>query len=67
MSTEYCKLGMQELPDGSQLKLPPILLGQLGEDPAKKTVFIYSHLDVQPALKEDSWDTELYHSPHSIF
>lgn len=28
------------------------------QDPAKKTVVLYGHLDVQPALKEDGWDTE---------
>lgn len=30
----------------------------MGNDPKKKTVCIYGHLDVQPALKEDGWDTE---------
>jgi len=34
------------------------LLGRLGTDPAKKTLLIYGHLDVQPAKKEDGWDTE---------
>lgn len=28
------------------------------KDPAKKTVCVYGHLDVQPALAEDGWDTE---------
>lgn len=28
------------------------------QDPAKKTVAIYGHLDVQPALKEDGWGSE---------
>ena len=32
-------------PDGSKLKLPPVLLGQLGNDPKKKTVLLYGHLD----------------------
>ena len=27
-------------------------------DPKKKTVCVYGHLDVQPASKEDGWDTE---------
>lgn len=27
-------------------------------DPAKKTVCVYGHLDVQPANKEDGWDTD---------
>ena len=30
----------------------------LNQDPAKKTICIYGHLDVQPALLEDGWDTE---------
>ncbi|CAB9500595.1 Cys-Gly metallodipeptidase DUG1 [Seminavis robusta] len=38
--------------------LPPILLGEFHVDPAKKTVCVYGHLDVQPAKKEDGWDTD---------
>uniref|UniRef100_A0A3B4FPZ2 Cytosolic non-specific dipeptidase n=1 Tax=Pundamilia nyererei TaxID=303518 RepID=A0A3B4FPZ2_9CICH len=41
-----------------EIPLPPIILGQLGSDPAKKTVCIYGHLDVQPANIDDGWDTE---------
>ena len=33
-------------------------MGQLGSDPKKKTLLVYGHLDVQPALKEDGWDYE---------
>lgn len=51
-------IGMQTLPDGSKIPLPPVLFGQLGNDPKKKMVCVYGHLDVQPALKEDGWDTE---------
>lgn len=43
--------GFQTLPDGKKIPLPPVLLGQLGTDPKKKTVCVYGHLDVQPALK----------------
>jgi len=57
-SIEYCDVGMQTLPDGSKLKLPPVLMGELGNDPNKKTLLVYGHLDVQPALKEDGWDYE---------
>ena len=39
-------------------ELPPILLAKFGEDPQKKTVCVYGHLDVQPAAKEDGWYTE---------
>ncbi len=43
------EIGMQKQPDGSELPLPPVILGHLGNDPKKKTVCIYGHLDVQPA------------------
>uniref|UniRef100_A0A669DX80 Cytosolic non-specific dipeptidase n=1 Tax=Oreochromis niloticus TaxID=8128 RepID=A0A669DX80_ORENI len=33
-------------------------LVDVGSDPAKKTVCIYGHLDVQPANISDGWDTE---------
>uniref|UniRef100_A0A8C4NG37 Carnosine dipeptidase 2 n=1 Tax=Eptatretus burgeri TaxID=7764 RepID=A0A8C4NG37_EPTBU len=55
---EYVDIGMQKLPDDSEIPLPPVLLGALGNDPKKKTLCIYGHLDVQPAEKEDGWDTE---------
>ncbi|OAD52750.1 Cytosolic non-specific dipeptidase [Eufriesea mexicana] len=58
VTTELVDIGKQNLPDGSQIPLPPVLLGTLGSDPKKKTVLLYGHLDVQPALKEDGWDTE---------
>jgi len=51
-------VGTQDLPNGDKIPLPPVLFGQLGQDPSKKTICIYGHLDVQPALKEDGWDTE---------
>ncbi|KAH0947724.1 hypothetical protein HN011_009282 [Eciton burchellii] len=57
-TTELADIGKQTLPDGSEIPLPPVLLGSLGSDSKKKTVLIYGHLDVQPALKEDGWDTE---------
>ncbi|MCI8652429.1 MAG: M20/M25/M40 family metallo-hydrolase [Angelakisella sp.] len=36
----------------------PIITGQLGEDPEKKTVFVYAHYDVQP-----TGDLSLWRSP----
>ncbi len=45
-------------PDGQKLKLPPVLLGHLREDPKKKMLLLNGHLDVQPVLKEDGWDYE---------
>lgn len=50
--------GMQTMPDGSKIQLPPVLFGTLGNDKNKKTVLIYGHLDVQPAQFEDGWNTE---------
>ena len=49
--TKLNELGDQTLPDGTVLPLPPVLTGNLGDDPKKKTVLIYGHLDVQPAFK----------------
>lgn len=43
--------GKEQLPGGGELDVPPILFGQLGKDPKKKTVLVYGHLDVQPAEK----------------
>lgn len=54
MNTFLCS----KLPDGSEIPLPPIILGKLGSDPGKKTVCVYGHLDVQPAALEDGWDSE---------
>ncbi|KAG9479124.1 hypothetical protein GDO78_012670 [Eleutherodactylus coqui] len=55
---ELVDIGKQKLPDGSEIPLPPIILGNLGSDPCKKTVCVYGHLDVQPAALEDGWDSE---------
>ncbi|KAI1729264.1 peptidase family m20/M25/M40 domain-containing protein [Ditylenchus destructor] len=50
--------GMQTFPDGSAIKLPPVIFGQLGENKQKKTLLVYGHLDVQPADLSDGWNTE---------
>ncbi|XP_078073260.1 cytosolic non-specific dipeptidase-like [Mustelus asterias] len=57
-SVELADIGQQTLPDGTKIPLPPIILATLGNDPKKKTLCIYGHLDVQPAQIEDGWDTE---------
>ncbi|NXH39216.1 CNDP2 dipeptidase, partial [Dicaeum eximium] len=57
-TTKLMDIGKQKLPDGSEIPLPPIVLGTLGTDPRKKTVCVYGHLDVQPAALEDGWDSE---------
>lgn len=40
-------LGTETL-DGHEIKLPPAVLGKIGEDPKKKTILLYGHFDVQP-------------------
>ncbi|KAG1183431.1 hypothetical protein G6F35_015348 [Rhizopus arrhizus] len=42
---------------GTSLDLPPIVLATVGNDPQKKTILVYGHYDVQPALVEDGWNT----------
>ncbi|KAH0831078.1 hypothetical protein J3R83DRAFT_13623 [Lanmaoa asiatica] len=56
VTTVLKDLGQQTL-QGQRLNLPPAILGKLGEDPKKKTVLIYGHYDVQPALQSDGWAT----------
>lgn len=58
ISCQMKELGEETFADGEVAPLPPVLLGHLGSDPQKKTVCIYGHIDVQPALKEDGWNTE---------
>lgn len=48
------ELGKQD----ATLDLPPVVLARFGTDPAKKTILLYGHYDVQPALKEDGWNTD---------
>jgi len=57
VTTVLKDLGKQTL-QGQLLDLPPAILGKLGEDPKKKTVLIYGHYDVQPALQSDGWNTD---------
>ncbi|XP_055325332.1 cytosolic non-specific dipeptidase-like [Sitodiplosis mosellana] len=44
---QLAELGNQTLIDGQTLPLPKAILATLGNDPTKKTVCIYGHLDVQ--------------------
>jgi nonspecific dipeptidase len=57
-NVELAEIGDQTLPDGSKIPLPPLIFGNLGSDPKKKTILIYGHLDVQPASLGDGWDSE---------
>ena len=56
-SVELRDLGTQTLPDGSTLPLPPCIFATLGNDASKPTLFLYGHLDVQPAEPE-GWNTD---------
>ncbi|GAB1599912.1 cytosolic non-specific dipeptidase-like [Argonauta hians] len=58
MQAELQDMGEHTHPSSEILKLPPVIFGQLGNDPQKKTLLVYGHLDVQPASKSDGWDTE---------
>ncbi|XP_046849143.1 cytosolic non-specific dipeptidase-like isoform X2 [Xenia sp. Carnegie-2017] len=56
MSVELRDLGLDpNYPDGD-VQLPPVILASLGNDPNKKTLCIYGHLDVQPAEMSDGWN-----------
>ncbi|GHJ85713.1 hypothetical protein NliqN6_2115 [Naganishia liquefaciens] len=54
VKVEKRPLGKQIL-EGQELDLPSALLGELGNDPKKKTLLIYGHFDVQPASMSDGW------------
>ena len=55
ISCQKIENGIQTLPDGTKIPLPPVLFGTLGNDKNKRTLLIYGHLDVQPASFEDGW------------
>lgn len=57
ITTETRDPGTQIL-EGKTLGLPPVILGRYGNDPAKKTVLVYGHYDVQPALQSDGWTSD---------
>lgn len=56
-SVEMRRVGSQIL-EGQEIQLPPVLLAQYGTNPTKKTVLVYGHYDVQPALFSDGWSTD---------
>lgn len=65
LASELERLGaeVQQRPLGKQpkkehLDLPPVVIARYGNDPNKRTILVYGHYDVQPALKEDGWATE---------
>ncbi|OLY85132.1 Cys-Gly metallodipeptidase dug1 [Smittium mucronatum] len=50
-------LGNQDM-QGIKVPLPPVVLASYGNDSNKKTITIYGHYDVQPALLSDGWNSE---------
>ena len=56
VTTKLIDLGTETL-EGHVLKLPPVVLGKIGEDPKKKTVLIYGHFDVQPASHSGEYES----------
>ena len=55
-SVESRPLGAQ--PGKPHLQLPPVIVARYGSSPSKRTILVYGHYDVQPALKDDGWATE---------
>ncbi|KAI9432946.1 CNDP dipeptidase [Lactarius indigo] len=55
VETKSVDLGTHTM-EGESLKLPPVVLGRIGNDKSKKTILIYGHFDVQPAQLSDGWD-----------
>jgi len=53
---ELRPLGKQ--PHKEHLELPPVVIARYGNDANKRTILVYGHYDVQPAGKEDGWNTE---------
>jgi acetylornithine deacetylase/succinyl-diaminopimelate desuccinylase-like protein len=47
VKTKTVELGAHVM-DGQNLKLPPAVLGSIGDDISKRTILIYGHYDVQP-------------------
>lgn len=45
-------------PGKPHLQLPPVIVARYGASPDKRTILVYGHYDVQPALKDDGWATE---------
>ena len=45
-------------PGKKGLHLPPVIVARYGDTPSKRTILLYGHYDVQPALKEDGWATD---------
>lgn len=58
LGAEVEKRPLGKEPGRPHLELPPVVVARYGNDKNKKTILVYGHYDVQPALKEDGWATE---------
>lgn len=59
LESEMKRIGIQTERRQSRLNgvlLPPVILGKYGTSP--RTVLVYGHYDVQPALQSDGWDQD---------
>ena len=45
-------------PGKKSLQLPPAIVARYGSSPTARTILVYGHYDVQPALKDDGWATD---------
>ena len=58
VGAEVEKRALGKQPHREHLELPPVVIARYGRDKNRRTVLVYGHYDVQPALKEDGWATE---------
>lgn len=62
-NVQFKELGKQTL-DGVEVGLPPVVFADYKAGEGKKTILVYGHYDVQPALKSDGWNTEPFKLIH---
>jgi acetylornithine deacetylase/succinyl-diaminopimelate desuccinylase-like protein len=62
VETQSVDLGTH-LMEGQTLKLPPVILGRIGDDKTKRTILIYGHFDVQPVRDSFSSSSNLGFPP----
>ncbi|KAI9847123.1 MAG: Cys-Gly metallodipeptidase [Thelocarpon superellum] len=58
LGAEVEKRPLGKQPHAEHLELPPVVIARYGNDKKKRTILVYGHYDVQPALKDDGWATE---------
>ena len=58
LGAEVEKRPLGKQPGKEHLELPPVVIARYGNDKNKRTILVYGHYDVQPALVEDGWATK---------